>query len=211
MPAYSNEPENSRDFTQSFDSFYTRFARLYDITVKLFPVWKTWLRRALPHLQGPRVLEVSFGTGYLMTQYAHHFEAHGIDYNERMVLTARRNLAKKAGTAHLLRGTVEALPYEDASFDSVLITMAFTGYPDSAKALSEMIRVLKPNGKLIMIDINYPADRNWLGMRLTDCWKWAGDLIRDMPALFRQFSLDYTEQEIGGHRSVHLYVASKRP
>jgi ubiquinone/menaquinone biosynthesis C-methylase UbiE len=210
MPAYSNEPENPRAFTQSFDSFYTKFGRLYDIAVKLLPMWKGWLQHALPYLQGPRILEVSFGTGYLLTQYADKFEAHGIDFNEKMVATARRNLVQAVGSAHLLRGTVEALPYKDASFDSVLNTMAFTGYPDATKALSEMIRVLQPDGKLIIIDVNYPADGNWLGTRLTDCWKWAGDLIRDMATLFDQLSLDYTEQEIGGRGSVHLYVANKR-
>jgi ubiquinone/menaquinone biosynthesis C-methylase UbiE len=209
MPTYSDEPENPDEFTQSSNKFYTRFARLYDVAVKLLPVWKSWLRHALPHLQGQRVLEVSFGTGYLLTEYAHQFEAHGIDYNERMVATAQRNLVNAGATAHLLRGTVEALPYKDASFDTVLNTMAFTAYADSVRALSEMIRVLTPGGKLIMIDVNYPADGNLLGTRLTDCWKWAGDLIRDMEALFGQFSLDYVEQEIGGHGSVHLYVASK--
>jgi methylase of polypeptide subunit release factors len=39
-----------------------------------------------------RVLEVSFGTGYLMTQYAGRFETHGVDINGRMVATAKENL-----------------------------------------------------------------------------------------------------------------------
>jgi hypothetical protein len=68
MPSYSNEPADRRAFTERFDRFYTRFAPAYDRLVKALPVWKTWLGRALPHLVGPRVLEVSFGTGYLMTR-----------------------------------------------------------------------------------------------------------------------------------------------
>ncbi len=210
MPAYSDEPEESGAFTRSSDGFYTRFARLYDIAVKLLPAWKTWLRHALPHIRGPRVLEVSFGTGYLLTQFAGENEAYGIDYNARMVATAQRNLAQAAMTAHLLRGTVEALPYRDAAFDTVVNTMAFTAYPNAMKALSEMVRVLRPGGRLIMIDVNYPANGNRLGTMLTRGWKAAGDLIRDMEPLFRQLSLDYTDQEIGGYGSIHLYVASKR-
>lgn len=62
---YSQEPRNRAVFTRSHDRLYTRFANLYDIAVKTLPVWKAWLGRAIPHIQGPRALEVSFGTGYL--------------------------------------------------------------------------------------------------------------------------------------------------
>lgn len=116
MPEYSKEPEDKRRFTQDFDRLYSRFAAAYGVAVKLSPFWKAWLRQALPYLQGPRVLEVSFGTGYLLTQYAGRFEAHGVDYNKKMVAVAGENLTKTRAAAHLLRGTVEALPYREESF-----------------------------------------------------------------------------------------------
>ena len=49
------------------------------------------------------------------------------------------------------------------------------------------------------------------GTRLTDLWKRAGDLVRDMGALFRERGLDYSDEEIGGRGSIHLYVAARRP
>ena len=67
---YSREPADKYAFTQRLDRVYGVFSRSYDIGVKLLPVWKTWLKRAIPHIQGPRVLEVSFGTGFLLTRYA---------------------------------------------------------------------------------------------------------------------------------------------
>ena len=207
MPGYSEGPKDPAAFTQRFDRFYTRFAPVYDLLVRAFPVWKTWLCRALPHLKGPRILEVSFGTGYLMTQYAGRFESHGVDLNERMVATARENLRKRGLRGELRQGNVESLPYPDGFFDTVLSTMAFSGYPDARKALGEMLRVLKPDGHLVLIDVNYPADGNWIGTRLTDLWKRAGDLVRDMGALFRERGLDYSDEEIGGWGSIHLYVA----
>ncbi len=210
MPAYSNEPQDPREFTQSFDKRYTRLARLYDIAVKILPIWRGWLRHALPHVNGARVLEVSFGTGYLLTQFAPRTEAHGVDINARMVETARSNLRKAALSAHLVRASVETLPYKDASFDTVVNTMALTGYPNAESALTEMVRVLRPDGRLVMIDVNYPADGNRLGTLLTRAWKAAGDLIRDMGPLFDQLSLDYTDKEIGGRGSVHLYIATKQ-
>jgi hypothetical protein len=61
----------------------------------------------------------------------------------------------------------------------------------------------------VLVDINYPADGNWLGIRLTRLWQAGGDLIRDMSALFGEFSLRYEDREIGGWGRVHLYVAEK--
>jgi ubiquinone/menaquinone biosynthesis C-methylase UbiE len=206
---YSDEPEDGRQFTESFDRSYTRFAAAYDLAVKCLPVWKTWLRRALPHLQGPRVLEVSFGTGYLLMQCTQGYELHGVDFNVRMVHTAERNLARRGVPAELLQANVEALPYRDAVFDSVVNTMALSGYPDARAALAEIHRVLKPAGRLVLIDVNYPLHPSWLGTRLTEFWKRGGDLIRDIDALLHQFSFEYTREEIGGFGSVQLYVARR--
>ena len=207
---YSNEPGDKEAFTRQFDRTYTMIAGVYDLAVKAFPVWKNWLRQALPHIQGPKVLEVSFGTGYLLTQYADRFETHGIDYNEKLLSVASDNLKKKGITAELRVANVESLPYDDETFDCIVNTMAFTAYPDGIKAMSELQRVLKAGGKLVLIDIEYPADRNWLGIRMTRFWIALGDIVRDMGALFRQFNFEYTDREIGGFGSVHLYVAEKK-
>jgi ubiquinone/menaquinone biosynthesis C-methylase UbiE len=87
--------------------------------------------------------------------------------------------------------------------------MAFTGYPDSKKAMSEMIRVLKQDGKLVMVDINYPKNMNFFGKLLTKFWIILGDIIRDMDQIFDYYDLKYTDKEIGGFGSVHLYIARK--
>jgi ubiquinone/menaquinone biosynthesis C-methylase UbiE len=208
-PQYSSEPEDKAKFTQEYDRFYTQFAGTYNVIVKALPVWKRWIGQATLHIQGPRVLEVSFGTGYLLTQYADQYETYGIDYNERMVGTARKNLEKKGVLADLRQGNVEALPYEDEYFDTVVNTMAFTAYPDGEKAMSEIHRVLKRGGRLVMVDINYPADGNWLGTMSAKIWVTLGDLLRDMDELFQRFGFEYTDEVIGGFGSVHLYVAEK--
>ena len=110
----------------------------------------------------------------------------------------------------MCRAGVEALPYRTSAFDTVLNTMAFSGYPRAMLALAELLRVLKPSGRLVMIDINYPVDGNWLGKGLVTLWKSAGDLVRDLHPVFARFAVDYTDEEIGGHGSVHLYVVRKR-
>ena len=87
--------------------------------------------------------------------------------------------------------------------------MAFTGYPNGLKALTEIHRVIKPGGRLILVDINYPLDHNWLGTKITQLWASLGDIIRDMEELFQKTGFQFTDEQIGGFGSVHLYLATK--
>ena len=206
---FSEEPPDPRGYTDAVDRAYTRFARAYDVGVKLFPVWRSWLRSALPHIRGPRVLEVSFGTGWLLTQYADRFEAHGVELNRAMLAVAARNLERAGLHADLRQGTVEALPYADASFDTVVNTMAFSGYPDAARAMGELCRVVRPGGRVVMVDVNYPSDGNRLGVILVRAWERTGDLIRDVEQLFASRGFSTRDEEVGGRGSVHLYVATR--
>ena len=70
-----------------------------------------------------------------------------------------------------------------------------------------MGRVLRPGGRLVLVDISYPKNYNRLGVALTRFWMASGDIIRDMGALFEESGWVYREEEIGGFGSVHLYVA----
>jgi ubiquinone/menaquinone biosynthesis C-methylase UbiE len=176
----------------------------------MLPFWRRWLRAALPHLLGPRVLEVSFGTGWLLTQYADRFEAHGIDLNETMLRIATGKLRRNGLSAHLQMANVERIPYPDDTFDTVLNTLAFSGYPDADAAMRELRRVLKPRGRLVMIDANYPHDNNPVGTTLMGIGRLSGDLIRDMNGLFEAFDLDASDHQIGGFGAIHLYLATKQ-
>ena len=205
---YSEEPANARAFTERLDGYITRSARAYDLVVPLMPFWRRWLSAALPYLRGPRVLEVSFGTGWLLTRYAGRFEAHGVDLNHKMLQIAIRNLQRRGLDAQLQLANVEAPPYPDETFDTVLNTMAFTGYPDASKAMGELGRVLKADGRLVMIDLNYPHDDR-AGKALVAVGRRFGDLIRDMQPIFHAAGLEASDQEIGGFGSIHLYLATK--
>ncbi len=206
---YSKEPENSDEYTKILDMEYSKYAKVYDAAVKLLPVWKTWIKTIIPHIEGDRVLEASFGTGYLLMQYANNYKTYGIDFNKDMVEVAKKNIISKGVKATLQRANVEKLPFPDNYFDTIVNTMSFTGYPDGKQAMSEFYRVLKPGGKLLIVDFDYPANRNRFGYWLTKLMESAGDTIRDISKILQAFPFEYTEKEIGGFGGVHLYLARK--
>jgi ubiquinone/menaquinone biosynthesis C-methylase UbiE len=206
---YSGEPQDKNRFTQQFDRFYTRFARWYAWFIRVFPFWRHWLDQALPHITGPRVLEISFGTGYLLSRYAGRYDVSGVDLNLRLTQLAREMLRRQGLEAGLQVADVGALPYPEAAFDCVVNTMAFSGYPDAAAALDEIRRVLIPGGRLVMIDVGYPLTERPGGFIMASLWKLAGDLLREMVELLSEHGFETSVREIGGFGSVHLYICQK--
>ena len=206
---YSDEPDNPVEYTKRLDNEYSRFAGLYDIAVNWLPIWNTWIKTTIPHIEGDRVLEASFGTGYLLTHYASNYDTYGIDFNDRMVEIARRKLSRSGIKATLQKAHVERLPFTESFFDTIINTMSFSGYSNGIKAMSEFNRVLKEGGKLLIVDFDYPSNRNSFGYLLTKLMETAGDTIRDIPRILQEFSFEFTEEEIGGFGAVHFYSARK--
>ena len=206
---YSPEPVNKQTFTAEFDQFYTRFAHLYELLLRIFPVWRRRITQVLPHVQGPRVLEVSFGTGYLLDLYDRDVEITGVEYNREMIGIARENISLRGRAVPLQQADVNHLPFQSGVFDTVVNTMAFTAYPDGKAAMAELNRVLRDGGRLVMVDVDYPLDGNRIGVLLAKMWMSLGDILRDMDPIFYEAGFEFVDEEIGGWGSVHLYVATK--
>ena len=208
---YTDVTKLASDYTDKMNKEYNWMVKVYDAFIIVFPLWKKWIKKVIPHIKGKKILEVSFGSGYLMTQYAsYEYEIWGIDYNEKMLKLTSSKMKKMNIKAELTQGNVEKLPYHDNTFETVINTMAFTGYPDGKKAMSELKRVLKKDGKLLLVDFNYPKNRNRLGCFMAILWEKFGDIIKDINALLKQFNFDYDDISVGGFGSVHLFVARKR-
>ncbi len=174
-----------------------------------FPVWKKWITSVLLLIEGEKILEVSFGPGYLLNKCAGKYDCYGIDYNKTMVELVKKKLSKKKLQATIQEANVEELPFEDSTFDSVIITMAFTGYPDGRKAIQEMIRVLKKDGKLLLVDFDYPENRNYFGFKMVQIMEKGGDLIKNISKILQDEELVFKKKAIGGFGSVYLYVITK--
>jgi ubiquinone/menaquinone biosynthesis C-methylase UbiE len=98
------------------------------------------------------VLEVAVGTGRNLPFYAGDVTLTGVDLSPAMLAIASRRAVELGRDVDLRKGDAEALPFAEASFDTVVCVLSLCTIPDDAKALAEMARVLRPGGKLLLLD-----------------------------------------------------------
>lgn len=195
-----------------WDVVYDRLAFFYD-GVDWFTGNTTHRlrQRALRHLppEGARVLEVGFGSGRLHAELAARYEMAGLDRAPGMVRLTQRRLASRGVTSDLRTGDVAALPWDDATFDAVLSTFAFSAFPDADAALDEMVRVLKPGGKVIIVDAAEAQDGNPMARFLASLWVAFGDYMRDETPLMVARGLDVSREDYGPWNCVHVTVGTR--
>ena len=131
--------------------WWNRYAKLYDFEINRFSgkayreMYRMMANALLPDMN---VLEVATGTGLIainIAAHVHHVEA--IDFAPKMIEKAKKK--KIPANVHFSVEDATALSFEDHSFDSVIISNALHIMPDPVKVLSNISRVLKPNGLLI--------------------------------------------------------------
>ena len=82
----------------------------------------------------------------------------GIDLSERMLQIGRDKCSKEGITAELQTGDCEAMPYEDETFDRIGVAFGVRNFENLPKGLTEMLRVLKPGGKLVILELSRPRN-----------------------------------------------------
>lgn len=99
-----------------------------------------------------RVLEMGAGTGLSFPFFTRASEVVALDPDPHMLRRARRRAVQAPSPVELVRGVAESLPFEDGSFDSVVVTFGLCTIPDPDAALREAHRVLKPTGQLLFLE-----------------------------------------------------------
>ena len=131
------------------------------------------LRQKLVPLARGRVLELGVGTGMNFPFYGEVESLHGIEPDPHMLKRARTRAEKLGLKIELSQAGAEALPFEDASFDTVVVTWVLCTIPNPEAALREVARVLKPGGRILFVEhtqSRYPVARR-LQDWVTPAWK----------------------------------------
>jgi ubiquinone/menaquinone biosynthesis C-methylase UbiE len=132
---------------------YQRIAPLYDaMEVLAERRYADWRPRLWSLVQGPKVLEVGVGTGKNMPYYPPGLEVTAIDLTPGMLERAKVRAAKQNIDVMLQLGDVQNLHFADNTFDDVVATFVFCSVPDPILGLDEITRVLKPNGRLLLLE-----------------------------------------------------------
>lgn len=149
-------------------AMFDAIAHRYDLLNRILSggVDRRWRRRTVDALQLPadqpsRVLDVATGTGDLAIAIARRHplaSVVGVDPSENMLAVGRTKLDKigLADRVTLAAGDAEALEYPDDSFDGATIAFGIRNVPDRARGLAEMARVVRPGGRVCVLELSEP-------------------------------------------------------
>jgi ubiquinone/menaquinone biosynthesis C-methylase UbiE len=98
------------------------------------------------------VLEVAIGTGRNLPHYPPDVTVTGIDVSPAMVAIARDRAVRLGRAVELRVGDAATLPWPDGSFDTVVCVLSLCAIPDFVASIGEMHRVLRPGGRLLLLD-----------------------------------------------------------
>ena len=128
---------------------YDKSARKYDrSSTKLPGGGRTWLAR---QVRG-QTLEVGFGTGRNLEVYPADLPLTSVELSPAMLEIARARAAQLGRPVDLRLGDAQALPFADASFDTVVFCLSLCTIPDAAGAFGEGVRVLRPGGRIVALE-----------------------------------------------------------
>jgi arsenite methyltransferase len=164
------------------------------------------------------VADVGTGTGFVIQGLAAHVsKVYGFDESPEMLAIAAQNLASFNNIA-LYEAPGSALPLPDKSLDAVFGNMYLHHDPDPANAIRELVRVLRPDGRLVLTDLD-AHDQEWMREELADRWLgferqdirdwYAAAGLTDIVVDFADGRCTSTSPE-GGDVSLSIFVAYGR-
>ena len=147
-----------------FDSVADKYDIMNDLmSGGVHRIWKQYTLSRTALKPGQRALDVAGGTGDLTRGMAKQVGPEGkvvlSDINPNMLANGRRRLIDKGvvGNVEFVEADAEELPFDDNSFNCVTIGFGLRNVTDKDKALAEMYRVLKPGGRLLVLEFSKPV------------------------------------------------------
>ena len=157
-----DETEKAQHVRGVFDSVASKYDVMNDLmSAGLHRVWKAYTVQVANLKEGDQVLDIAGGTGDLALAFAKKVGVSGrvvhTDINEAMLSTGRDRLLNLGVVLPTLVCDAEKLPFPDGHFDLVSVAFGLRNMTHKDLALKEMCRVLKPGGKLLVLEFSKVA------------------------------------------------------
>ncbi|MBT9455288.1 MAG: bifunctional demethylmenaquinone methyltransferase/2-methoxy-6-polyprenyl-1,4-benzoquinol methylase UbiE [Burkholderiaceae bacterium] len=157
-----DEGEKAQRVRGVFDSVASRYDVMNDLmSMGMHRAWKAYTRAVANLREGERVLDIAGGTGDLSRMFARDVGASGMvvhtDINEAMLRQGRNRLLDEGLVLPTSLCDAEKLPYKANSFDLVSVAFGLRNMTHKELALAEMCRVLKPGGRLLVLEFSKVA------------------------------------------------------
>lgn len=170
LPYNGSEQDKKQQVAHMFDDIAPKYDFLNRfLSLGIDVQWRKKAIKRLAKLNPRQILDVATGTGdvALMTyDLLHPEKIIGVDISAGMLQVGREKITK-AGLSdqiELRQADSQALPFEDNSFDAVTVAFGVRNFQDLEKGLSEMRRVLKPGGKLVVLEFSRPHNFVFKGL-----------------------------------------------
>ncbi len=159
------EGEKAGRVREVFDSVASRYDLMNDLMS--FGVHRLWKRQTLElsgARRGQRILDLAAGTGDLSGRFSTLVGSEGLvvssDINASMLEQGRIRMADQGliGNMRFVQANAEKLPFPDDWFDCVTIGFGLRNVTDKSAALAAMFRVLKPGGRLLVLEFSHPTN-----------------------------------------------------
>lgn len=162
------DPHADADKPAKVRAMFSAIARSYDLNNRLHSLgqdqrWRRLAVRAAGVRPGETVVDVACGTGDLTEAFARTEAAHilGLDFTPAMLAIAEHKRTTRAipgaGRIAYREADAQDLPLGDASADCVSIAFGIRNVQDPARAIAEFARVLRPGGRLVILEFDRPA------------------------------------------------------
>jgi len=149
-----------------FDSVATRYDVMNDLmSMGIHRLWKRFAVELAGIRRGQKILDLASGTGDLAARFAGLTGPEGLvvmtDINAAMLEQGRNRMADDGLIGNVLYSQVnaESIPFEDNTFDCITIAFGLRNVTDKQKALTEMKRVLRPGGRVLILEFSQPSGK----------------------------------------------------
>jgi len=147
-----------------FDSVAARYDLMNDLmSMGIHRLWKRYTIELAGVRAGHQVLDLAGGTGDLAARFSRLVGRDGTvcvaDINDNMLKVGRQRLTDQGlvGNLHYIQANAEVLPFPDNHFDCITIAFGLRNVTDKERALADMNRVLKPGGRLLVLEFSKPT------------------------------------------------------